>query len=502
MVPRGDGGAATTCTALCVPPSRPPRLPTAFRDAPFNTTENVLGTSLGRCAGGPALHGPASGGCVEARVHHHAARQVRRPCMPRRLRRVAKLRLQRLSELTRGVLRRATGAGSWVVANIREASQDAAIAAGLSVYMVYDESNSGSQSTGQKVGQSLVNALVIVGVICAVTFILVLCYKYRCLKLMIGYLMFASASLLGYSGGFVVSTAFLVYGVTIDWVTFVFIMWNFAIVGVVAVFYQKGIPRIVTQAYLVAVSVIMAWIVTKFPEWTGWALLIALALYDLCAVLSPCGPLKALVKLAQERQDPIPGLVYEADVADGPESDSVSVVRDTLSRPAAEQPRRDSATEATPEASSTVADATRPADAAADEESGSAGDPETRAAKPAPSATREGAASGGGGDAQPRRRAPQRAPPEEDRSIKLGLGDFVFYSVLVSRGALFDVTTLAACFIGVLMGLVGTLFLLSVFQKALPALPISIAFGVLFYAAGRFAVVPYMVELVEAGVVV
>jgi len=61
----------------------------------------------------------------------------------------------------------------------------------------------------------------------------------------------------------------------------------------------------------------MAWILTKLPEYTSWALLIALALYDLCAVLSPCGPLKALINLAQERQDPIPGLLYEANV--GPE---------------------------------------------------------------------------------------------------------------------------------------------------------------------------------------
>ena len=88
-------------------------------------------------------------------------------------------------------------------------------------------------------------------------------------------------------------------------------MFNFAVGGVVAVFWQKGVPRLVTQGYLVAVSVIMAWILTKLPEWTSWALLIALALYDLCAVLTPCGPLKALVKLAQERQDPIPGLLYE-----------------------------------------------------------------------------------------------------------------------------------------------------------------------------------------------
>jgi presenilin 1 len=39
-----------------------------------------------------------------------------------------------------------------------------------------------------------------------------------------------------------------------------------------------------------------------------------LALYDLCAVLTPCGPLKMLVGLMQERNEPLPGLLYEANL--------------------------------------------------------------------------------------------------------------------------------------------------------------------------------------------
>jgi hypothetical protein len=57
----------------------------------------------------------------------------------------------------------------------------------------------------------------------------------------------------------------------------------------------------------------------RFDEWTCWALLLMLALYDLCAVLTPCGPLKLLVGLMQERNDPLPGLLYEAQLPPPPQ---------------------------------------------------------------------------------------------------------------------------------------------------------------------------------------
>ena len=91
---------------------------------------------------------------------------------------------------------------------------------------------------------------------------------------------------------------------------------------------------------------------------------------------------------------------------------------------------------------------------------------------------------------------------EDDRTIKLGLGDFVFYSVLVSRAAEHGPVAQIVCGTVVLIGLSFTLVLLAVFRKALPALPISIGLGVFFYFSIHFLVEPFVGSLWDHGVIV
>ncbi|KAF3612405.1 Presenilin-like protein, partial [Capsicum annuum] len=83
------------------------------------------------------------------------------------------------------------------------------------------------------------------------------------------------------------------------------------VVGVLAVFMSK-MAIVVTQGYLVVIGVLVAYWFTMLPEWTTWVLLVAMALYDLAAVLLPGGPLRLLVELAMSRDEDIPALVYEA----------------------------------------------------------------------------------------------------------------------------------------------------------------------------------------------
>ncbi|XP_020265265.1 presenilin-like protein At1g08700 [Asparagus officinalis] len=82
---------------------------------------------------------------------------------------------------------------------------------------------------------------------------------------------------------------------------------------------------------------------------------------------------------------------------------------------------------------------------------------------------------------------------EMSRGIRLGLGDFVFYCILVGRAAIYDLMTVYACYLVILSGLGCTLILLTVWRRALSALPISIMLGVAFYFLTRLLMEPFVV---------
>lgn len=202
---------------------------------------------------------------------------------------------------------------------------------GLNVYEIDDDD---STSNSVKFQESLINAGVMVLVICSLTFLIVLLFYLKCNLLIKGYIMFSSTILLAFLGGFYFLSIVSMMNIPMDIFFFLFFLYNFSVTGIKAIFFSEGIPQIVTQvktlnsmqnkdnhfvmqAYLVFASVLLAWNLSRFDNWTTWSLLGVLALYDIFAVLAPCGPLKALLKLMKARpnQD-IPGLLYEANLED------------------------------------------------------------------------------------------------------------------------------------------------------------------------------------------
>ncbi|XP_050225258.1 presenilin-like protein At1g08700 [Mercurialis annua] len=385
-----------------------------------------------------------------------------------------------------------------------------------------------SDSTAQKLEGSLLNALVFVVLIAVVTFLLVLLYYYNCTRFLKNYMRFSAFFVLGSMGGSIFLSLIQHFSIPVDSITCSILLFNFTIVGVLSVF-SSGIPIFLRQGYMVALGIFVAAWFTKLPEWTTWSVLVALAVYDLVAVLAPGGPLKLLVELAQSRDEELPALVYEArpnvsqngnsqgrslDLLVGGASDSRSVEMQTVS--SANRSRNESENRVNSEYTAVPV-----RNFANDVGVGNRDDSErsplvhfTRDRQSSSSELSEYSTAVGNRDSDvvaDEERSPlvdilgmgserehvTRETSEDtmlgSRGIKLGLGDFVFYSVLVGRAAMYDLMTVYACYLAIISGLGCTLILLSVCRQALPALPISIALGTIFYFLTRLLMEPFIV---------
>ena len=281
------------------------------------------------------------------------------------------------------------------------------------------------------------------------------------------------------------------YNLPLDYITVAIFIWNFGMMGLIAIYWKA--PLLLQQAYLIFVSALMALIFIKYlPDWTTWAVLAVISLWDLFAVLAPCGPLKILVETAQERNEQIfPSLIYSSGMVYALGKSSVQVQVVSLNTPrVVGMADKAGGAEKSEETSSAERDERDERDGFSEgwREEGE----ERSREREARLRQRQAEVGASQGTARAVTHRQEEEDEEEDRGVKLGLGDFIFYSILVGKASSYgDWNTTLACFVAILIGLCLTLVFLALFRKALPALPISITFGLIFYFLTREIMTPF-----------
>ncbi|CAD5120394.1 DgyrCDS8965 [Dimorphilus gyrociliatus] len=319
-------------------------------------------------------------------------------------------------------------------------------------------------STGAaRFGISLANTLIFLSVVIVMTVVLILLYKFSCYKIIHGWLIVSSLLLLFLFALIYWGQVLERYNVPMDYLTTALVIWNFGVPGMACI-HWKG-PLRLQQLYHIIISSLMALVFIKYlPDWTTWVLLALISVWDLVAVLCPFGPLKILVETAHERNEQImPGLIYSSTMA--------WIVNAADDVPAAQGGNTETHRLEGRTNPNFGVDSNQTADVPAQNNQG----------------------DNANNNSQLAMRSLSSESVEEERGVKLGLGDFIFYSLLVGKASSYgDWNTTLACFIAILIGLSLTLFLLAIFKRALPALPISIFFGLIFYFATSQIVKPFM----------
>lgn len=397
-----------------------------------------------------------------------------------------------------------------------------------------DTMNTGTTSI--PVSWAIYIAIFFIVAIIAVTAVLLLCYWYNCTKAIYVWMIIAVGLLLSYYVYLAVGTFPGLFNLSVDWITVAIFLLNLVIVGVMSIFWRA--PAIVTQAFMIVISVLTSLVFLSLPDWTVWILLVLLIFYDATVVLCPMGLLNLILKKTEERGDALPALIYssaafiwkEHDEEGGEENHEDDVYELEENQEFGEFEENDS--ESNSDSGSGSGDGAKieedvktPINVIAEEEESNELDefaipnqPPKEEQKPKEEEKPENAENAPNSEEKKRgmptnnqRRKNRPVKPKQQANttknetsttkkvkkiskkegVKLGLGDFIFYGILVTRAARIGWDICMLCILAVILGLSLTLVCLAIFERPLPALPFSLFLGIIFYIIGAMTFRPF-----------
>lgn len=384
----------------------------------------------------------------------------------------------------------------WVLPPSSGLVGDAGIRSLFSLYY----SEQGADSVTTKLSGALINALGIVVGVTAVTCVLYLLHHHKLSGVLWLYSGVASLCLFLGLANLVLLPLLQMAEVQLDKITYYIMLWNFASVGVLTSLCWRA-PTLLKHSQLVVLAALCAYWFTFIPPWTTWLILLSLVAYDVAAALSPPPP------PPPASHAPLPSLVFEAGpfYYRVPPSQHLGVgssaggsVVDSDSDEDGDDP---GATIGSTIGHSRQWQRSHQVNRRSSSESRYS---DQGLSLPLLAHVNEDASD------SEMSRSPRHwfvynnAGDDDDltvvmpASIKLGLGDFIFYAVLVGRAATYDMMACVACYLGVVAGLGLTLCHLCVHKHArtaLPAMPLSMLLGTAFYMATRLLLERLVVPL-------
>ncbi len=333
------------------------------------------------------------------------------------------------------------------------------ISAGLAIFLydLYTQSNvfedagliSSSKgphavSISEITWESFKIALIIIGFIAFATCLLVIFVYYNCLKLLYIYLFITVISVFSLLNISILSMIIAQLNSSIDWLTILFYVYNILTIAIISMFWFS--PDIIKQIVTIYQCIIMILYVLKIaPEWIAWALLPLLALWDMIAVLLPFGPLYLLINLFQKRQLELPPMmIYTTGLWFKNQNMNTN---DLIRRKTFLLAEQYSSLNLLFLSNKTLNYLSKNKNI----------------------------------NASSNQQLPKKRPT---RKSMLGLGDFIFYSILLAKTVftshcnLFAIITV---YLSIIMGMLATTIILILLHRPLPALPISLLIGLVVF---------------------